>query len=165
MRGQRWTEDKSLPLWATEISDVFSTVTSLCGGGGGGEEAAGRLRSHRGFISEFKQTELCRKNKRSKFPHWQRHFEHSSVRCFCLYVCSHACCRHCAAVALRSGCSSNMVNRKSLNSAAWSSGHSYFSNRTSNRPHGFKLDMWRSSPRTDRDRWNVWSWPPTECFF
>lgn len=66
----------------------------------------------------------------------------------CVYVWSHACCRHCAAVALRSGWSSNMVNKKSLNWAAWSSGHSYFSRRTSNRPHGFRLEMWRSSPET-----------------
>lgn len=72
----------------------------------------------------------------------------------CVYVCSHECCRHCAAVALRSGCSSNMVNRKSLNWAAWSSGHSYFSKRTSNRPHGFRLEMWRSSPETESE--TVW---------
>lgn len=65
-----------------------------------------------------------------------------------VYVLSQACCRHCAAVALRSGCSSSMVSRKSLNSAAWSRGHSYFSSRTSNRPQGFRLEMWRSSPET-----------------
>lgn len=83
----------------------------------------------------------------------------------CVYVCSHACCRHCAAVARRSGCSSNMVNRKSLNWAAWSSGHSYFSNRTSKRPHGFRLEMWRSSPETGTERWDRWwgTWELSGC--
>lgn len=83
----------------------------------------------------------------------------------CVYVCSHACCRHCAAVARRSGCSSNMVNRKSLNWAAWSSGHSYFSNRTSKRPHGFRLEMWRSSPETVTERWDRWwgTWKLSGC--
>lgn len=39
-----------------------------------------------------------------------------------------------------------MVRRKSLNCAACSSGHSYFSSSTSNKPHGFRLLMCRSSP-------------------
>ena len=49
-------------------------------------------------------------------------------------------------MALFSGRNSNMVSRKSLNWAACSRGHSYFSSRTSNRPHGFRLAMCRSSP-------------------
>lgn len=101
-------------------------------------------------------------------PHGSASHSETGVCAGVCYVCSQVCCRHCAAVARRSGSISSMVSRKSLNCAAWSSGHSYFSSRTSNSPHGFRLEMCRSSPgqvrrekqpirEPIRNRWDLWA--------
>lgn len=62
------------------------------------------------------------------------------------YELIQGCLRHWAAVALLSGCSSNMVRRKELKRDAASWLHSYLSTRMSNRLHGDSLVMCRNCP-------------------
>jgi hypothetical protein len=60
--------------------------------------------------------------------------------------CSHGCLRHSSAVDLALGSKASMGRRNSANSWASFGGQSYFSVRTSNRPHGFRRDILLRTP-------------------
>ena len=61
--------------------------------------------------------------------------------------CRKGCMRHSSAVALSAVSKANIGHNQSEKLSAVSESHSYFSNKTSWRPHGFNLVMWRNSPR------------------
>ena len=56
------------------------------------------------------------------------------------------CFKHSSAVARLLGSNSSIGIRKLAMSNASFSGHWYFSTKTSKSPHGFRFDIWRSSP-------------------
>uniref|UniRef100_W8AQG5 Uncharacterized protein n=1 Tax=Ceratitis capitata TaxID=7213 RepID=W8AQG5_CERCA len=63
-----------------------------------------------------------------------------------VFYLSHGCFRQSAAVARFARSNSNIGTRKSAKASASSRGHSYFSDSTSTRPHGFKPVILRNSP-------------------
>ena len=73
---------------------------------------------------------------------------------FDLPRCSHefnqGCCKHSAGVARMLGSNANMGVRKFANASASARFQSYFSVRTSSKPHGLSLVMCLSSPVISR---------------
>jgi hypothetical protein len=66
----------------------------------------------------------------------------------CPHEFSQGCCKHSVAVARKLGSNANIGVRKFENASASTKFQSYFSVRTSNKPHGFSLVMCLSSPAT-----------------
>jgi hypothetical protein len=64
----------------------------------------------------------------------------------CPHEFSQGCCKHSAAVARMLGSNANIGVRKFANASASAQFQSYFSLRTSSKPHGFSLVMCLSSP-------------------
>jgi hypothetical protein len=64
----------------------------------------------------------------------------------CPHEFSQGCCKHSAAVARMLGSNANIGVRKFANASASTRFQSYFSVRTSSKPHGFSLVMCLSSP-------------------
>ena len=68
----------------------------------------------------------------------------------CSHEFNHGCCRHSAAVARMLGSNANIGVRKFENASASARFHSYFSVKTSSKPHGLSLVMCLSSPAISR---------------